>query len=90
MNLIRTFVIPSNVMSRAVGSETVLLDLASGTYFGLDPVGTRVWQLLEQGKSIGEICDVIVSEFDVTHDVIERDALALVRQLEEKQLITTI
>jgi len=35
--------VPPHVIARRVGEDTVILDLASGTYFGLDPVGARIW-----------------------------------------------
>jgi hypothetical protein len=37
-------------MARTVGDETVILDLANGTYYGLDPVGARMWQLMSEGQ----------------------------------------
>ena len=76
------------VVARQVGNETVLLDLASGTYFGLDPVGARMWQLIEAGKTLSEVCDQMVEEYEVARDVLERDALALVADLVAKQLIS--
>jgi len=49
MNLSDKVTIPAQVMARTVGDETVILDLASGTYYGLDPVGARIWQLMSEG-----------------------------------------
>jgi len=46
--------IPPQVMSRLVGDETVLLDLSSGIYFGLDGVGKRIWESVADGLSLGE------------------------------------
>ncbi|MGD9922356.1 MAG: PqqD family protein [Pseudorhodoplanes sp.] len=66
----------------------MILHLESGTYFGLDRVGTRVWQLLEDGKSLSEICDVMLEEFDVGRDALEHDTLALVEALADKHLLT--
>ena len=40
-------VIPEDVVHRMVGDEAVLLQLDSGVYYGLDPVGSRIWELLE-------------------------------------------
>ena len=88
MNMDHKFTIPAEVMARKVGEETVLLDLASGTYFGLDPVGARIWQLIEGGKSLAQVCDVMVEEYDVTREVLERDALTLTAELVEKKLIS--
>jgi hypothetical protein len=57
--------IPPQVMSRLVGDETVLLDLESGVYFGLDGVGKRIWESIGEGLSLGETAAVIVSEYEV-------------------------
>lgn len=80
----------SDVIAREVGGETILLDLASGNYFGLDPVGTRVWQLIEEeGCTLGEACDVLVGEYDVAHAELEKDLLALAENMADQQLIST-
>jgi len=79
--------IPQEVLARQVGEETVMLDLANGSYFGLDPVGARIWQLLADGKTLVEICDVMVDEYDVTRDDIERDLLSLLDDLKARGLI---
>jgi hypothetical protein len=80
--------VPAQVVARQVGDETVILDLASGTYFGLDPVGARIWQLIETGKSLAQVCDQMVEEYDVAREVLEQDALALARDLVDRKLIS--
>lgn len=87
MDLNRTFNISPDVTSRALDPEVVILDLASGTYFGLDPVGARVWQLLSDGKTIAEVYDLLLSEFCVSRDVLEQDVLNFLSDLEKKRLI---
>jgi hypothetical protein len=87
MNISDKFSISSNVLSNEVGDETVILDLASGTYFGLDPVGARLWRLIQDGKTVAEVCDVLVEEFDVSRSRVEQDALALAQDLVDKKLI---
>ena len=79
--------IPQEVLARQVGDETVMLDLAKGTYFGLDPVGARMWQLLAEGKTLAEICDAIVEEYDVSRDAVEQDLLGLVTDLMSQGLL---
>jgi len=88
MKLTDKVVIPPQVMARQVGDETVILDLASGTYFGLDPVGARIWALLGEGKTLAQVCDVMLEEFEVTRADIERDVLELAGRLQEQQLIS--
>ena len=88
MNLTDKVTIPEQVMARQVGEETVVLDLASGTYFGLDPVGARIWQLLTEGKTLEEACATMLAEYEVTREDIERDVLSLAEDLRAKQLIS--
>ena len=88
MNINSQFVVPPQVRARTVGEETVLLHLDSGTYFGLDPVGTRTWQLIQAGKSLSQVCDAIIEEFDVSRQVLEQDVLALARDLVDKKLVS--
>ena len=88
MNLSDKITIPAQVMARQVGQETVILDLASGTYFGLDPVGARIWQLMVEGKTLAEVCEAMLAEYDVTAEKIELDVLALTQELSAKQLIS--
>jgi len=88
MNLDSAFDIPPEVSARKVGEELVMLDLVSGTYFGLDPVGMRLWELLQEGKSLRQVCDTMIEEFDVSRDVLEQDVLALVRDLVDKKLVS--
>ena len=76
-------------MARQLGEETVILDLESGTYFGLDPVGARIWQLMKEGKSLAEICDVMLNEYEVSREKLERDASALAQDLAARNLIDT-
>ena len=77
MKLYDRIELSSYVVSREVGSETMLLKLASGSYFGLDPVGARFWQLLEEGRTAVEARDVILNEYDVEPARLEQDLEAL-------------
>ena len=87
MNLSDKGTIPPQVMARKVGDENVILVLASGTYYGLDTVGTRIWQLIALGQTLEQVCEVMLAEYDVTREDIERDVLALVETLMKSQLL---
>ena len=76
------------MMAREVGDETVILDLANGTYYGLDPVGARIWQLMAAGQTLVQVCEVMLAEYEVTREDIERDVPALVQSLLERQLVS--
>ncbi len=88
MNLSDKVTIPSQVMSRQVGDETVLLHLGTGTYYGLDSVGQSIWLLMRDGKTLAEICDLLLEEYDVTREALTRDVLELADKLLAQGLIT--
>jgi len=88
MNLSDKVSIPTQVMARTVGDETVILDLASGTYYGLDPVGARMWQLMSEGQPLAAICEVMLEEYEVTREALEVDVLRLTEELSAKGLVS--
>ncbi len=82
--------IPPQVMSRLVGDETVLLDLSSGIYFGLDGVGKRIWESVAEGLSLGETAAVIATEFEVEETQAQADLIAFATDLVERGLLKTV
>ena len=87
VNLDTRLSIPPQVMSRLVGDETVLLDLASGIYFGIDGVGKRIWESVADGCNLGEITAVIVAEFDVDEAQAQADVIRFANTLLERGLL---
>jgi len=83
MNPSATYRVSPDVLSQEVHGETVLLDLAGGTYFGLNEVGTRVWQLLRAGVSLAVLLDTLEGEFEVQRQVLEADINALLARMAE-------
>ena len=81
--------IPDGILSHLLQSELILLHLDTGVYSGLDPVGTRVWQLMQAQPAcvLHDIVETLIAEYDVGRDRCTRDVLALAGHLEENKLI---
>lgn len=79
--------ISPEVHSQEVGGETVLLDLNSESYFGLDEVGTRVWQLLQESEDMQSVFETILTEYDVKEEQLRKDLKVLVEKLLEAGLV---
>jgi len=79
--------IPDEVAVRRLGSETILLNLVTGTYFGLDEVGSRFVELLETSGEIAAVHRVMLQEFEVTAEVLEADLLRLAQEMCAKRLL---
>lgn len=76
-----------DVLVRALDGEAVLLDMASGKYFGLNEVGARIWELIEKGERAGAIRAAIIAEFEVDEERASADLAALVAELEARGLV---
>ena len=87
MKLSEKFSIPKEVMARTVGDETVILDLAKGTYFVLNPVGARIWELMGEGHTLVDICGQMLDEYEVSREELERDTMKLAQELAAQGLI---
>jgi hypothetical protein len=74
-------------VSSDLAGEAILLSLKTATYYGLDQVGARIWELVQQPVKVGDVRDAIVSEYDVEIERCERDVLELVRRLASEGLI---
>jgi hypothetical protein len=82
-----TLTIPDHVLSRRVGEETVLLSLDDEHYYGLDGVGTRLWEIVGGRATFGEVVDALLAEYEVERDVLTRDLTAVVLDLRTNGLL---
>ena len=80
------FVLSKDAIFRDLNGEAVVLDLASGAYFGLNQVGTRIWQLIEQDGRLKSVLAGLGEEYDATPQQLERDLLDLVTRLAQAGL----
>jgi len=78
--------LPESVYTQEIDDETILLDTESGFYFGLDPVGTRMWQLLRQHGALRPAYESLLTEYEVAPERLEADLLALTEKMIEKGL----
>ena len=88
MNLNQTIALSPDVISQEVSGETVLLDLESENYFGLDEVGTRIWQLIKETNDLSSIFNTLMEEYEVTEERLQQDLTVLLTEIEDLGLIT--
>ena len=70
-----------------LAGEAAILDLKSGEYYGLNAVGARIWNLIQEPKAVSAVLSVIVAEYNVAPDRCERDLVALIEELAAKGLV---
>ncbi len=70
-----------------LGGEAVVLNMDTGVYYGLDAVGTCIWRLLQEPRSLAELRDLVTDEFDVTSEQCEADLLPFLASLNSHGLL---
>ena len=88
MDLDQTIALSQEVISQEVAGETVLLDLESECYFGLDSVGTRIWQLIGETGTLRAIYDTLLAEYEVEEARLLADLESLITEAAHRGLVT--
>jgi Coenzyme PQQ synthesis protein D (PqqD) len=70
-----------------LAGEIVILNLKTGTYYGLNLVGARIWSLIQSPKTVAEIRDVLLDEYEIDSDTCDRDIKLLLNDLATSDLI---
>jgi hypothetical protein len=80
-----------NVVSQSLPGEegAVLLHLDTGVYHGLDPVGSRIWELLDSPRTEDELTELMAEDFDATPEILSSDIRDFVESLSERKLVET-
>ena len=76
-----------SVFSQEIDGEVVLLDMNSENYYGLDSVGSDIWKLLREGKTLQETNDLLLEDYDVSQEQLRQDLEAFVDRLMDIGLI---
>lgn len=78
------------VTSELEDDSLVMMCLEKNAYYGLESVGKRIWEMLEEKTSTGKIIDELMSEFDVDKEQCEKDVLSLLSDLQKENIIVVV
>lgn len=87
LTLNSTVTIASEVVSCDLVDEAAILNMKDGVYYGLNPVGAKIWNLIQKPIQVSDILEVLIDEYDVEKDVCQTDLMELLEQLLEKELV---
>ena len=90
MNLEQTFTTSDEVICQVLDGESVLLDLASENYLGLDEVGTRIWQLIDEGETMRSVVATMLDEYDSDEDTLIGNLDKFLNELQAQGLVTLV
>jgi len=70
-----------------IDGEVVMLSIENGEYYGLDSVGSRIWELLEKEIQFEKLIDVLTEEYDVSREQCQKETLEYLEELFNKNLL---
>ena len=79
--------VPADVLISGLQSESVILNLNSERYFGLDDISTRFFALLNSSESVQRAYEALLAEFEVDPEILRRDLVEFINALDEKGLV---
>ncbi len=82
-----TVVLSSEQLSTAVDDEEVILDTEAGIYYGLNPVGAHVWELINDPVTVNEVVAAVSEQYDISREQCEADVRAFLADLHDAGLI---
>lgn len=85
-----TVVVSKDQVYSELQGEAVILDVKSGIYYGLNEVGASIWNLIQEPKTVGEIKEALLAEYEVEPQTCDRDLLAILKDLIVKGLVHVI
>ena len=85
-----TVVVSKEQASADLGDEAAILNLKDGVYYGLDPVGARIWMLIQTPRTVRRVRDTLLEEYDVEAERHEKDLIALLQELAKNDLIDIV
>ena len=76
-----------NLLSNNLGEDIVMMDIEKGSYYGLEEVAARIWELTENPASISSICQTLTAEYDVSQEQCSEEVMKFVKDLLNQEII---
>jgi hypothetical protein len=87
LSLQTTVMVTAQQVSCPLGDESAILNMKNSVYYGVNPVGATVWNLLKEAKTVGQIRDAILDEYEVDQVRCEKDLFAMLEEMRSEGLI---
>lgn len=75
------------IVASDIDDEKVMMSIENGEYYGLEPVGSRIWEMIEEPVRVTGIIDLLLGQYDVDRETCERDVLAFLNELDVAEIV---
>lgn len=77
----------SEIIFSEMDGETVMMSIENGEYYGIDPVGSRIWELIETPVKVSGLCEILGAEYKVTPEQCSKDVMSFLNDMLEKGIV---
>jgi len=77
-------------VSSKIDDEEIILNINKGTYYGLDPIGARIWDLIQDPVTVDALVNRLLEEYDVGREQCLEDVLALLHDMCDEELVDVV
>ena len=78
-----------DIVAGVVDADLIMMSIENGKYYQLNPSAGRVWSLLEQPRTVTEICEMLSKDFKVTPEACQKDVFRFLDELISRKIVTT-
>ena len=77
----------NEVFASQIDDEVVMMNIQSGKYYGIDTIGSRIWELINEKIQVQKVIDHLLEEYDVSEEQCKNDVLEFLDELNENKLV---
>jgi hypothetical protein len=75
------------IVASDIDGETVMMSVENGEYYGLDNIGSRIWELIQKPIKVSDLIDTLLERFDVDRETCEKDVLTFLNELNDDKIL---
>ena len=90
MEMVQYQRVDTNLLVSQLAGETVLMNTLTGDYFGINTVGTKIWNLLTAPATITSLVESLVASYDISPDQCENEVNIFLKNLESRKLLVIV
>lgn len=80
---------PESIISSDIDEGIVMMDIEKGQYYSLNTMGSRIWKMIDEPIGVRQVCDHLMSEFDISQQQCQKEVLTYLAQLLELGIVKT-
>ena len=77
----------NDIISSEMGGETVMMSIENGKYFSVNPVGSRIWELLHSPQTVAQLVDTLLDEYEIDRATCEKEVINFLTHMESENVV---